>query len=462
MAEQRLSSDRREPGERFEIDGAFLAHVAGATYDRDAPQLRRLLLKLHPADIADVVTQLPDEALRRLMRLVGSELPAEFLADLEPEKRETVLALLPDAYVNQALEDLDTDDAAAVAADLDEDRLEDALKAADDETRLALEQSLAADEETAGRLTQREFVAAPEFWTVGQAIDHMRDVSVVLPDSFFEIYIVDPMFRPIGAVPLSTFLRQPRETALKDIMRAPQALIQTDQDQEEVAFLFQRYHLASAPVVDEAGRLTGMVTVDDIVHVIKEERDEDLLKLSGVSDASQTDTVLRSLRARAPWLMLNMGTALIASSVIGAFEHSIETLVALAILMPIVASLGGNAGTQALAVAVRALAARDLTPANAWRHVTREAITAMLNGVLIGGLIALAAGVWFQNPGLALAIFLAVLINLTVAGLAGVLAPLALSRIGADPAVSSSVLVTFVTDCVGFLAFLGLATLIVL
>jgi magnesium transporter len=458
----RRDAEGRESEARFAVDSAFLAHVTGAAYDRDAPQLRRILLSLHPADLADVVTQLPQDALTRLFKLIGSELPAEFLADLAPDKREAVLALLPDAYVASALETLDTDDAAAVAADLDEDRLEDALKAADEDTRLALEQSLAADEETAGRLTQREFVAVPEFWTVGDAIDFMRDPQAVLPEAFFEIYIVDPLFQPIGAVALSTFLRSERAVPLRDIMTPPQAVIHAEMDQEEVAYIFQRYHLASAPVVDGAGRLTGMVTVDDIVHVIKEERDEDLLKLSGVSEASQTDTIWRSIQARAPWLFVNMGTALAASMVIGQFEGSIEQLVYLAVLMPIVASLGGNAGTQALAVAVRALAARDLTPSNAWRYVTREAATAMINGLMIGGLLALVAGLWFASAGLALAIFLAVLINLTCAGLAGILAPLTLTRFGADPAVSSSIFVTFVTDCVGFLAFLGLATLILL
>lgn len=468
MSDDSVKSDRidrreQEPrAERFRVDGAFLAHVSGAAYDRDAPQLRRLLLRLHPADIADVVTQAPEDALRRLLTLIGSELPAAFLADVPTDKRELVLALLPDAYVSRALESLDTDDAAAVAADLDDERLEDALQAADEDTRLALEQSLAADEDSAGRLTQREFVAAPEFWTVGAAIDHMRDKSVELPDSFFEIYVVDPLFRPIGAVALATFLRSGRETPLRDIMAPPQALIRPEMDQEEVAYVFQRYHLASAPVVDDAGRLTGMVTVDDIVHVMKEERDEDLLKLSGVSEASAGDTIGSSIRARAPWLAVNMATALVSASVIGAFEGSIEQLVALAVLMPVVASLGGNAGTQALAVAVRAIAARELTPGNAWRYVVRETLTAMVNGVFIGALAASAAGLWFQSPGLSLAIFLAVLINLTCAGLIGIMAPLTLTRFGADPAVSSSIFVTFVTDCVGFLSFLGLATLILL
>ncbi len=462
MTEPEIRALDAEPGARFDVDPHFITLVVGAAYDRDAPELRRLLKGLHPADLADVVQQAPEEAIKRLIRMIGPELPPAFLADLDWEKRERVLELLPADYVGRALAELDTDDAAAVAADLDEAALAAALKATDDDTRLAVEETLAAEEDTAGRLMQREFVAAPEFWTVGATIDHLRARSDDLPDVFFELYLVDPGFRPIGAARLSTLLRSTRDTALRAIMIPLEAVITEEMDQEEVAFAFQKYHLASAPVVDDAGRLRGMVTVDDIVHVILEEQEEDLLKLSGVSEAAENDTVWRSVRARAPWLMVNMGTALIASSVISAFSGSIEKLVALAVLMPIVASLGGNAGTQALAVAVRAIAARELTPANALRHVGREAGAAVLNGLLIATLLSVVAGLWFQNPLIALAIFLAVMINLACAGLAGILAPLTLKRFGADPAVASSVFVTFVTDCVGFVAFLGIATALLL
>ncbi|MBL8557618.1 MAG: magnesium transporter [Hyphomonadaceae bacterium] len=447
---------------RFEVDPHFVTLVTGAAYDRDAPELRRLLRDLHPADLADVVEQLPEEALKRLFRLVGPELPSAFLADVEWEIREKVLELLPADYVGRALGELDTDDAAAVAADLDEDKLEQALAAADDETRLAVEQGLAAEEDTAGRLMQRELVAAPEFWSVGDAIDYMRAGETELPETFFELYVVDPGFRPIGAVPLSTLLRAGRETKLTEIMRAPQALIEPAMDQEEVAFVFQKYHLASAPVVDEAGRLTGVVTIDDIVHVIADENEEDLLKLSGVSDANQSDTVAKSIRARAPWLGLNLFTGIASASVIAFYGASIEKVVALAVLMPIVASVGGNAGTQALAVAVRAIASRDLTSTNALRHVWRELFTGFSNGLMMAAILAGAAGVWFHSAGISLAVGLAVIINLTAAGLAGILVPLTLRRFGADPAVSSSVFVTFITDFTGFLAFLGLATVILL
>jgi magnesium transporter len=291
----------------------------------------------------------------------------------------------------------------------------------------------------------------------------MRVESAELPDEFFEIYVVDAAMRPIGAVRVSSLIRSRRETPLIEIMRAPLILIRPEMDQEEVAQTFQKYHMASAPVVDEAGRLTGMVTVDDIVDVISEESEEDLLKLAGVSEAAQTDSVLKSVRARAPWLLVNLGTAVVASWVIQRFEGSISQLVALAILMPIVASMGGNAGTQALAVAVRAIAARDLTESNAPRYVLREAMTAVSNGAIFALVLAFVVAIWFpQTPLLSLAIALAVLINFACAGLAGILVPLTLRRLGADPAVSSSVFVTFVTDIVGFLAFLGLATVILL
>jgi magnesium transporter len=449
---------RRAPSE----DAGFIARVIGAAGDHDAPLLRRLLEGLDTADLADVVEHVPLETARTIARMVGRELPAEFLADLSWERREEVLPELPADYVGRALDELDTDDAAAVAADIDEKQLGEVLAAADEDTRLAVEEALSFDEETAGRLMQREYVAAPEGARVGDVIDRMRVEAAELPDVFFEIYVVDPMMRPVGAVHVSRLMRETRETPVAEIMAPVKALIRPEMDQEEVAHTFQKYHLASAPVVDDAGRLTGTVTVDDIVDVISEEGEEDLLKLAGVSEAAQTDSVWRSVRARAPWLLVNLGTALVASSVIRVFEDSITELVALAVLMPIVASMGGNAGTQALAVAVRAIAARDLTESNAPRYVLREALTAVSNGLIFAVVIAAVVALWFHNGLLALAIALAVIINFACAGLAGILVPLTLRRFGADPAVSSSVFVTFVTDIVGFMAFLGLATIILL
>ena len=423
-------------------DSHFIASVIGAAGDHDAPLLRRLLKDLSPPDLADVIEHVPLECALTIARLIGRQLPPEFLAELSWERREEVLPELPADYVGRALGELDTDDAAAVAGDIDEKQLGAVLAAADEDTRLAVEEALSFDEETAGRLMQREYVAAPEGDSVGNVIDRLRLDSAELPDEFFEIYIVDAAMRPIGAVRVSSLLRARRDTPLKAIMRAPLILIRPEMDQEEVAQTFQKYHMASAPVVDDAGRLTGMVTVDDIVDVISEEGEEDLLKLAGVSEASQTDSVWRSVRSRAPWLLLNLITELTASIVILFFQGSIDRLVALAVLMPIVSSLGGNAGTQALAVAVRAMAARELSPANAGRFVVRELMTGAFNGVVVALVMGVVAAIWFSNPGLGVASGLAVIANLVCAGLAGSLIPLALQRLKLDPAVASSVLVT--------------------
>jgi magnesium transporter len=443
-------------------DAGFIVRIIASAGDHDWPALRRQLADLDPADLADVMEHVPLETARTIARMVGRHLPVEFLAELDWERREEILPELPSDYVGRALGELDTDDAAAVAADIDEEQLRQVLAAADEDTRLAVEEALSFEEETAGRLMQREYVAAHEGDTVGGVIDRMRDQADELPDEFFEIYIVDAAMRPIGAVRVSSLIRARRETPLRDIMRAPLILIRPEMDQEEMAQTFQKYHMASAPVVDGAGRITGMVTVDDIVDVISEESEEDLLKLAGVSEAAQTDSVAKSVRSRAPWLFVNLGTAIVASAVISAFQTSITELVALAVLMPIVASMGGNAGTQALAVAVRAIAARDLTESSAPRYILREAMTAISNGVIFAVLLAGVVMLWFHNVLLAVSIACAVLITFACAGLAGILVPLTLRRAGADPAVSSSVFVTFVTDIVGFLAFLGLATLILL
>jgi magnesium transporter len=447
---------------RPDLDPHFIVTIIGAAGDHDRPLLRRMLAPLHPAEVAAVLAQVPRETVRTVVTLLKGDFPVEVLAELDDDAREIVLEVLPAELVGRSLEDLDTDDAVAVLEDLDDAEREAILAAAPDDVRFAVEQGLAFDEETAGRLMQREFVAAPQFWTVGQAIDHMRAAGDDLPDLFYELYLVDPAFRPVGATPVSTLLRSRREVTLTELARPPSVLVRPEMDQEEVALAFQKYSLISAPVVDASGRLTGMITVDDIVHVIQQENKEDMLALAGVSEAQAADTIWTSVKARAPWLGVNLGTALVASFFISLFEPTIEQVVALAILMPIVASLGGNAGTQTLAVAVRALAARELTPANALRAVGREVATGACNGVLVAALLALVAGAWFQNPLISLTIALAVVLNVTIAGLAGILVPLGLKRAGADPAVSSSVFVTFVTDVVGFGVFLALGTLILL
>ncbi len=329
--------------------------------------------------------------------------------------------------------------------------------------RAAIESSLAFDEELAGRLMQRDFVAAPVFWTVGQAIDHMRTVDDDdLPDTFFDIYIVDPGFRLLGAVPVSTLLRSTRDMPLKELMKDFRVKLTTGMDQEEVAYLFQQYNLASAPVVDEAGRLTGMITVDDVVDVIQEEAQEDMLALSGVSEAGVNQSIFSAVRARVPWLAINLFTAFIASTVVSLFSNVINHFVTLAFLMPVVAGVSGNCGSQSLAVAVRAIAERDLEGSMVMRAIRREAATALINGVLIAWSAALVSLILFRAPMISLVVGMAMTVTFTWAGLIGILAPLTLKRLGQDPAVSSSVFVLTSIDMISFFIFLGLATLILL
>jgi magnesium transporter len=443
------------------IAPGFIALFVGAIGDGDRHFLRRTIASLHPADAADLLEHLPPDGFRKAIHLLDADLSAETVAELSDDMRYAALAQLTDSGLAAMIERLDSDDASFLLNDLEDDRRERVLARVSATDRAAIESSLAFDEESAGRLMQRDFVAAPVFWTVGQAIDHMRKLGDDdLPDTFFEIYIVDPGFRLQGSVPVSTLLRSSRETALKDIMKDASVSVRPDMDQEEVAFLFRQYNLASAPVVDDAGRLTGMITVDDVVDVIHEENEEDLLALSGVSEAGVNQRVIDAVRARIPWLAVNLGTALTASVVVSFFADVIDREVALAFLMPVVAGLGGNAGSQALAVSVRAIAERDLEGALAIRAIRREGLTAVINGLLIAAIAALAVFLWFRRPELSLTIFAAMAITFTWAGLIGILAPLTVKRLGADPAVASSVFVLTSIDIMAFFVFLGLATLI--
>jgi magnesium transporter len=444
------------------LDARLKARVIGAAGDHDGPLLRQLLLPLHPADVAELLENAPKETARTIFALVGDDLDAEVYTELEDDLRELALDYIPASKLAQKLDDLDTDDAVAIVAELDDDDRAEVLAAASDDVRVAVEGALSFDEETAGRLMQREFVAAPQHWDVGQTIDFMRKTGEDLPDLFFDIYVVDPAMRPIGAIPVSKLMRAKRGALLSELMEVPEIIVDPETDQEVVAHAFQKYHLISAPVVDRGGKLSGMITVDDIVQVIQDENEEDLLALAGVRDASSADTVIASVGSRLPWLCLNLVTALIASFLISQFQASIEKIVALAVMMPMVASIGGNAGNQTLAVAVRAIASRELTSANSARIIGREVMTGVVNGAVFAFLLAGIALIWFKSPLMSLTIALAIFLNLTAGSLAGILIPLSLKQAGQDPAVSSSVLVTFITDMVGFVAFLGLATLIIL
>jgi len=445
------------------ISPAFIAQFVGAVGDGDKPYLWRTVKDLHPADTADLLEHLPPDAFRKAIHLLGKNLPAEAVAELSDNMRLEALHELTDAAVTAMIGHLDSDDASFLLSDLEEDRRARILNKVSATDRAAIESSLAFDEESAGRLMQRAFVAAPVFWTVGQAIDHMRSVSDDdLPETFFEIYIVDPAFRLQGSVPVSRLLRYSRETPLKDIMKDVPVEVHPEMDQEEVAYIFRQYNLASAPVVDEAGRLTGMITIDDVVDVIQEEAEEDILALSGVSEAGVNQSLLSAVRARIPWLGVNLVTAFLASTVVSLFAHVIDAHVALAFLMPVVAGLSGNAGSQALAVSVRAIAERDLEGPLVRRAIRREALTAIINGTIIAWSAALIVLLWFQTPLLSAVIGLSMMVTFTWAGLVGILAPLTLKRVGADPAVASSVFVLTSIDMASFFVFLGLASVMLI
>ncbi len=444
------------------VDPVVLEAMQLALDDEDRIGLVRQLHEMHPADASDTLEQLSSDDFAELIGLLGDDFPASVLVELRDEYRAVAVEMLSDRTITAVLPDIDSDDAAALLEDVEEDRRARILEELDPKDRATLQQALDFDEETAGRLMQREFVAAPEFWTVGHTIDHARKTGDGLPEQFFEIYVVDPGFKVLGAVSLPLLLRTPREVKLASIMAGIKAQITTQMDQEEVAFLFQKYSLASAPVVDDAGRITGMITVDDMVDVIQNENTEDLLALSGVRSADGSDTVWDSVKARAPWLGINLFTAFFASGIISLFEPVLSAYVALAVLMPVVAALGGNAGGQALTVTVRAIAEREMEGAAARRAIRRETLTGLANGMIFALGVGAITLLWFGNVTLAGTISIAILATFVWGGFAGIMVPLVLQRLGVDPAVASSVFLLTLTDTMAFFSFLGLATLVLL
>ena len=447
--------------EDYVLTAAFVEKVVDASDAGDGLKLRSLLEDLHPADIADLMGFLTAEHRAVVVLWLPADLLAETLPELDDNIREEVLERVPHLTLAEALQELDSDDAAAVVEDLEDDQREKVLAAMPEVDRAAIESSLRYAEDSAGRLMQREVMAAPSFWNVGDTIDHIRKQGEDLPELFFDIYIVDPSNRPVGGLPVSGLLRAPRSVALVDIME-PVNEIAVDQDQEEVAYIFEKYHLISAPVIDAEGRLVGQITVDDIVNIIQEENREDILRLAGVSDEDRGSSVAEIVRGRVPWLAINLATAVLSAVVISWFEATIEQIVALVILLPIVSAIGGNAGTQALTVTVRALATRELNSSNAPRTFRREFVVGLANGLVLAPLIGAAAGLWFRDWQIGAVIAAAMVLNLLVAATVGMLTPLTLSRLKFDPAVSSAVFVTATTDFFGFLIFLGLATLVLI
>jgi magnesium transporter len=434
----------------------FVRSVLDALDDGAHAEARRLVQPLHAADIADLFELTPRDQRGRLAGMLGELMSADVLAELNDYVREDLIDALPAAMVADLAGQMDTDDAVAFIEDLEEEDQQAVLAELDPEDRAAIEDALSYPDESAGRIMQRELVAAPEHMSVGQLIDYLRD-NPDLTTEFWEIFIVDPQHRPIGTCRLSWILRTPRGISLSDVMKRNQTLIPVDMDQEEVALRFQKYALISAAVVDDAGRLVGVITADDIAHIIQEEAGEDILRLSGAGDGDINEPIADSYKSRVRWLIANLGTAMVASFIIAQFGAAIETMVALAILMPIVASIGGNAGTQTLAVTVRALATNQLTQSNTMRSIWREVRVAMLIGATVAVIAGLGAWAVFANPMLGGVIAAAILFNIVIAGLSGVAIPILLDRLDQDPAVSSSIFVTMITDSMGFLIFLGLA-----
>jgi magnesium transporter len=435
----------------------FVERVLDAVDAGDHEAARKLVEPLHPADIADLIELAAADEREGLVAALAEIVDADVYAELNEHVRETLIDEMAPEQVADLAGQLDTDDAVAIIEDLDREDREAVLERMEPDDRAAVEEALTYPEETAGRLMQRDLIAVPEHWKVGQLIDYMRSTDELATD-FWEVFVVSPDHHPVGTCRLSTILRTPRTALVRDIMLEDQTLIPVDMDQEEVALRFQKYALISAAVIDGSGRLVGMITVDDVVHIIQEEAGEDVLLLSGAGEGDINEPLLETYRGRVRWLAANLMTALVAATVIRFFEHSIERLAILAVLMPIVAGVGGNAGTQTLAVTVRAIATNQLTGSNRWRAVGRELRVALLNGLTIALLIGVGVAVVLGSVSLGGVIAAAMLFNILVAGLAGVLVPLTLERYGADPAVASSVFVTMVTDSIGFLSFLGLAT----
>jgi magnesium transporter len=463
---QTAQAETAQPQEVLELNSTLVEAVEDALQRNDGEEVGRLIQSLHDADVADLVQQLGADERRDFVRVIRPELHPNILPEMDEQVREEVIEALGTAKTAEAVANLDTDDALHVIAELDKEDQLKVLKAIPAMDRALIEEGLAYPEDSAGRLMQRELVAIPTFWTVGDTIDHLRrsaeDRPDALPKDFYDIFVVDPGYRPVGSISLSHLLRTRRPVPLTDIMQTEMRIIDVNTDQEDVAFLFRQRDLTSAPVVDQGGRLAGVITIDDVVDVIDEEYEDDIMRLGGVIQDDLYSAAAETVRSRFAWLLVNLGTAIVASLVIGLFDATIEQMVALAVLMPIVASMGGNAGTQTLTVAVRALATKELTAANAMRVVGKEIMVGAVNGVLFAILTGLVAWAWFSSLPIALIIGLAMIINMVVAAFAGALIPLALERAGIDPAVASGVFLTTVTDVVGFFAFLGLAAWLIL
>ncbi|WP_391483170.1 magnesium transporter [Nereida sp. NH-UV-3] len=445
----------------FALDGRFASAVREAVEAQDGDAISVLMEPLHPADIADYLEQIDDSARSRLLSVWKGGVDGDVLSELEESLREGVIDGLEPQELASAVRDLETDDVVDLLEDMGAEQQGAVLEALDDADRVAVEQSLSYPEESAGRLMQREVVMAPQHWKVGQAIDFLRNEDD-LPDDFYHVVLTDPRMKPVGYVTLGKLLGSRRDTELTEIVEDSFRTFRVDQDEGDVAYAFNQYHLISAPVVDADERLVGIITIDDAMAVLDEEHEEDILRLAGVGEGSLSDKVIETTKRRFPWLAVNLVTAILASLVIAQFEDVIAQFVALAVLMPIVASMGGNAGTQSLTVAVRAIATKDLTGSNVWRVIRREVLVGLVNGLIFAVVMGVVGVLWFGSPVLGAVIGVAMVVNLVIAGLAGTVIPVVLEKLGVDPALASGAFVTTVTDVVGFFAFLGLAAMVLL
>ena len=449
------------PEETYGLTDEIERSVVEALEAEDKSRIRTLVESLHAADLADLVEHLTGDRRKTLLETLRPTLNAEVLARLDETVREEVVEYLGPEEVAAAVVELESDDAVEVIQELDREEQQEVLDAVPPEERAILEKGLTYPEKSAGRMMQREMVVVPSYWNVGETIDFMREADS-LPQDFYDIFLVDPSHKPLGKIALSRLIRANRPVMVSDIMYQEPKTVPASMDQEEIGHLFRQYDLVSAPVVDEGGRLVGVITVDDVVDVIDEEAEEDIMKLGGVKETDIYDAAINTTRSRFSWLFVNLFTAIIASTVIAFFDAEIDKIVALAILMPIVASMGGNAGTQTLTVAVRALAVKELTMTNAWQVIRKETLVGGFNGTLFALLAGGVAWFWFGDPLLGGVLALAMIVNLVVAGIAGAMIPIGLARSGVDPAVASGVFLTTVTDVVGFSSFLGLAALLLL
>lgn len=456
------STTEVESDRLFGVDNELVKACEAALLDGRYADLDRLTEALHASDLADLVEELHGEARDRLVDHLRQNIVSETLAHLDDVVLEYVVGAMEPADVAAAITELETDAAVDVIEDLPAENQRQILDNLSPSDRALLEEALAFPEDSAGRLMQREIVTVPETWNVGNTIDYMRSRATVLPRDFYDVFVVDADRKPVGVAPLSRLMRNQRAVMVSDIMSVDLHPIPLAMDQEEVGLMFRQYGLVSAAVVDEDGRLVGVITANDVVYIVDEEAEEDLMRLGGVKGDDFYEAVLTTTRARFPWLLVNLLTVILASVAIGLFESTIQTVVALAILMPIVASMGGNAGTQTLTVAVRALAMKELTSTNARRIIGKEIIVGCFNGLLFAAIMGPIAWLWFGDIKLGGVIAAAMIVNLVAAGLSGILTPIILERFGADPAIASTVVLTAITDVVGFIAFLGFAALVLL